>query len=159
MSLSAESEMLLRRFSLGKALYFAPVASKERALLDTMQPHGYISLPLYFGKNRRFFIGGAVYTLYYCRPHLHLCLPCVREGGGGAQALRRKGCPSACRREVVQHSLTLFLLMRQAQEKELRRKRSAENVSPSADGDKGYAPLTALAFYKRRAENFQQGAR
>ena len=46
----------------------------------------------------------------------------------------------------MQCPLTLFLLMRQAQEKELCRKRSAENVSPLASGDKGYAPLTALAF-------------
>ena len=40
-----------------------------------------------------------------------------------------------------------------AREKLTKEKRRKE-ISPSADGDKGYAPLTALAFCKRRDENF-----
>ena len=64
-------------------------------------------------------------------------LPCVKGGGlplcGKTEGLFTRN------REVVQHRLTPFFLMRQAQEKALCGKRSAENISPSADGDQGSA--------------------
>jgi hypothetical protein len=51
----------------------------------------------------------------------------------------------------------LFSLAKKAQRKKLSKKESAEEIiSPSADGDKGYAPLTAPPFWKRRAKIFER---
>ena len=53
----------------------------------------------------------------------------------------------------MQPQLTPFLLVLQAQKIKAekaygfsRKEKCRKRISPSADGDKGYAPLTALAF-------------
>ena len=52
-------------------------------------------------------------------------------------------------------SVTAFSLAHQAQRKSLAKRKRHVGISPSADGDEGSAPSTALPFLKRRAKNFR----
>ena len=51
---------------------------------------------------------------------------------------------------ISENSLAAFLLQEGGAREKLTKENAAGGVSPSADGEKGYAPFTARAFEKAR---------
>jgi len=60
--------------------------------------------------------------------------------------------PSKC--SLPQLLDAFSLEQRGTREKALQKENAEKRVSLSAESDKGYAPLTAVAFWKKRRKNF-----